>query len=166
MLFKIPLSEIWQQVNTRTFFKNNRNVRMLVQHTNDANPPVQDDGITINAYDTFQIPDDGYQYWCKMLHGVGEIIVNPTYIVSGGSTPDNTVLDSGSDVFAGNPLYIEITLSEIPTGSFQAVITAVGDESQVAKVGGITVTYPEAGKFRVYNSGISGITFNWLALQG
>jgi hypothetical protein len=35
MLTKIPLSNLWQQINLASNYKNNRNVRVLIQQTPD-----------------------------------------------------------------------------------------------------------------------------------
>jgi hypothetical protein len=57
-----------------------------------------------------------------------------------------------------------VTLSADPGVAFQIIVIPVGDETVVADVGGITVTYTASDTFRVYNSGLGGTEFSWIAM--
>lgn len=168
MLTKIPLSNLWQQINLASNYKNNRNVRVLIQQTPDnLTEPTGDDGVVIKAYESFKIPADGAQYWAKVLdYESAEIINDPTVIVPvSAGAGGGSLLEGGTSSFAGNGSYVEIVLAGGDPGvTFQAIITALGSEAEVSNVGGITVTYPSADRFRVYNSGLSGINFQWTAV--
>lgn len=162
MLTKILLSSTWQQINLKTNYRNNNNVPIIIQSTEDENAPEISTGLVIPAYQSFKIPADGLYYWVKMSNGSGEMLIDPTYIVPNISGGGGSIFEQGTAAFAGTGSYTEITLSSDPEAVFQAIITPTGDDG--ADIGAVTVTYPTGTTFRVYNTGTSTGDFSWTVL--
>lgn len=158
----------WQQINLFGAFRNNRNVYLMIQNTANNGIVPTGDGLMIQPYETFIIPDDGTQYWAKYVNGAGEMIVDPTlkYAVNVAAPANSAeVFDTGSDVFAGSGSFTEVTLNVDLGNTFQAVITPNGLEADALTVGSISVEYIDTATFRVINTGVAGMTFDWKVIK-
>lgn len=168
MLTKITIqSNVWQAFNLSGTFRNNRNVYLMIQNTENNTIVPTADGVMIKPYESFVIPDDATQYWIKYVSGSGEIIADPTLkfsVAVGGGSSSVEIIDSGVGVFAGTGEYIEITLNVDNGDAFQAIITPKGNESEALTLGSWSVEYIDTDKFRVYNTGSDGMEFDWKAV--
>lgn len=159
----------WQQINLFGAFRNNRNVYLMIQNTANNSIVPTSNGLMIQPFETFIIPDDGTQYWAKYVSGSGELIEDPTLKFAVNVVPSAinivSVFDSGADIFAGVGSFVEIDLNVANENLFQAVITPKGLEAEALTIGSISVVYVSKTKFRVINTGSAGMNFDWKAIK-